>query len=105
MNSILYVINDLLSVFAFLTVFSYVGIILNLKKYKKEQGLIKNWGILWPSIIFEYKNFTQKKKGKVGILFYIFMVSLSFTILFFIMHSVFSILQGPIYIDQYGNVI
>ncbi len=108
MNLTQYIIihaDTALSLFAISTLISYISMVFYLKKHSKVEGIIGNWGLLWPKIIIEYRNFTKIKNGTIGIFFYIFIISISITIVVFIAQFVCSIIEGPIYLDHTGKIL
>lgn len=94
-----------LTPFAILTVATYIRILFYLKKDMNSKSTLDEWNFFWFVAIIEYRNCTKRKNGKVGILFYVFCVSILVTLSIFITLAVCSFITDPIHIDQEGNII
>jgi len=75
------IINMLVGIFAPLMLLSAFMITL----YLKRQKLYTPWQIRtsfwWPDLIVKYRSHTKEKKGKVGVWYYLFIVSIAITAL------------------------
>lgn len=70
--------DSILSIFGPLAILSLIGMSVHLTCYNRDKGVIRYWvWVYLPSLMAEYKNFTKQKYGKCGLLYYVFMLSVS----------------------------
>lgn len=103
MNVIVYIITHdfVMTLFVVFSLLAYIYMFFHLRKKGNMQNAIGFFGF-WPGILFEYKNFTKAEKGSIGIMFYIFIFSVSIAIILFLIQFIGSFIVGPIVIDQSG---
>ncbi len=94
------VVDLLLNCFAISVIATYLYMFFVLRSHDKIKGVIGSWGVQFYRVIIDYKYFTAKKYGKTGVLYYLFFISLSCTIVLFVGQFVFSFIHDPIYIDN-----
>ena len=98
--SIRAVVDLLLNYFALSAIMTYLYMFFILRSHDKVNGVFGSWGVQFYRVIIEYKYFTIKKYGRAGVLYYLFFICLSCTIMLFVGQLVFSFIHGPIFIDN-----
>ncbi len=74
------IIDKLLGIFGFTSVMSLMLIVIYMKVTNQYSFTQMRYNPLWPKLIIEYRDFTKKKTGRVGALYYLFIVSVSFVV-------------------------
>ena len=68
------IIDHIVTISGFFTIASFI--VMHLYLYSKRAAPFLVLNPLWPVIIFKYRDYTKKNRGKPGIFYYLFLINI-----------------------------